>query len=45
MSIKRNKKSAKPYLDYLLDTSFEEVNRVFVLLFENATDRTVHTKQ
>ena len=33
-----------PYLDYLIDPSFQEVNRLFVLSFENSTDRTVHTK-
>ena len=32
------------YLDYLTDASFQGVNRLFVLLFENATDRTVNTK-
>ena len=34
----------KPYLNYLVDPSFQEINRRFVLLFENTTDRTVHTK-
>ena len=33
-----------PYLDYLCDPSFQRVNRLFTLLFENTTDRTVHTK-
>ena len=33
-----------PYLDYLIDPSFQEVNRLFVLSFQNDTDRTVHTK-
>ena len=33
-----------PYLDYLIDPSFQGVNRLFVLSFENNTDRTVHTK-
>ena len=33
-----------PYLDYLIDPSFQEVNRLFVLSFENDTDRTVHIK-
>ena len=32
------------YLDYLIDPSFQGVNRRFVLSFENTTDRTVHTK-
>ena len=31
----------KPYLDYLTDPSFEGVNELFVLSFENDTDRTV----
>ena len=33
-----------PYLDYLIDPSFQGVNRLFVLSFENNTDRAVHTK-
>ena len=32
------------YLDYLIDPGFQEVNWIFVLQFENSTDRTVHTK-
>ena len=33
-----------PHLDYLIDPSFQEgVNRLFVLLFENTTNRIVHT--
>ena len=28
----------------MIDPSFEGVNRLFVLLFENSTDRKVHTK-
>ena len=32
----------KPYLDYLIDSSFEEVNRLFASLFENNADRTAH---
>ena len=32
-----------PYLDYLIDPDFQGVNRAFVLLFENTTDRTVDT--
>ena len=31
------------YLDYLIDPSFQGVNRLFVLLFENNNDRTAHT--
>ena len=34
----------KPYLVYLIDPGFHGVNRLFVLLFENTTDRTVHKK-
>ena len=30
------------YLDYLIDPNFHGVNRIFVLLFENRTDRKVH---
>ena len=32
-----------PYLDCLIDPSFEGVNRLSVLSFENDTDRTAHT--
>ena len=32
-----------PCLDYLIDPSFQEVNRLFLLSFENITDITVHT--
>ena len=49
--IKQNKYQSKitiqvtnPYLDYLIDPSFQGVNRLFVLSFENNTNRTVHTK-
>ena len=31
------------YIDYLIGPSFQGVNRLFVLLFENITDRVVHT--
>ena len=31
------------YFDYLLDSSFQGVNKFFILLFENRADRTVHT--
>ena len=34
----------KPCLYYLFDPRFRGVNRLFVLSFENTTDRTVHTK-
>ena len=33
-----------PYLDFLIDPSFQGVNRLFVLSFENKDDRTVSTK-
>ena len=33
-----------PYLDYLIDPSFLGVKVLFVLSFENSTDRTVHIK-
>ena len=32
------------YLDFLINSSFQGVNRLFVLLSENKKDRTVHTK-
>ena len=32
------------YLEFLINPSFQEVNRLFVLSFENKNDRTVHTK-
>ena len=32
-----------PYLDYLVDPSFQEVNRLFALLFEKSEDTTTHT--
>ena len=31
------------YLDFLIDPSFQGVNRLFVLSFENEEDRKVHT--
>ena len=31
-------------INWLIDPSFQAVNRLFVLSFENATDRAVHTK-
>ena len=34
----------KPYLDYLINPSFQEVNKLFVLSFEINADRTVHNK-
>ena len=38
-------KLPNPYLDHLIDPNFQGVNRLFVLLTENSTDRTVHTKR
>ena len=32
------------YLNYLIDPSFQVVNRIFVLAFENETEREVHKK-
>ena len=32
-----------PYLDCLIDPIFQRVNRLFVLSFENDTDRTINT--
>ena len=34
----------KRYLNYLIDASFQEVNSLFVLLFENDEIRTRHTR-
>ena len=31
------------YLDFLINCSFQEVNRLFALLFQNEIDRKVHT--
>ena len=33
-----------PYFDFLINPSFQGVNRIFVLSLENKDDRTVHTK-
>ena len=33
-----------PYLDFLVDPSFQRVSRLIVLLIENKDDRTAHTK-
>ena len=44
MLIKSNNKPPNPYLGYLIETSFQGVSRLFVLSFENNTDRTIHTK-
>ena len=42
ISIKSNNTNAKPILR--LRSTFQRVNRVFVLSFENNADKTVHTK-
>ena len=39
---KRSTEKQKQYLDYLIDPSFQRVNRPFVLSFENKDDREVH---
>ena len=33
-----------PYLDFLIDPNFQVAKRLFVSLFENKNDRTVHTE-
>ena len=40
----QNNTSDKSCLHYLIDPSFQGISRLFVLLFENVTDKTVHTK-
>ena len=35
--------SQNPDLNHLIDPSLQEVKRIFVLSFDNATERTVHT--
>ena len=41
---KVTKQAPNTYLDYLICPCFQAVNILFVLLFENTPDRTVHTK-
>ena len=41
---KVTKEAPNRYLDYLIDPRFQGVNRLFVLRFDNTTDRTVHRK-
>ena len=36
--------ASNPYLDFLVEPSFQGVNRLFVLSFENNEGRTVHKK-
>ena len=33
----------EPYLDRLIDTGFQGINRLFVLSLENDVERTAHT--
>ena len=40
---KLTKQTQNRYLDYLIDPSFQRVNRIFILLFENEDDINVHT--
>ena len=37
-------KRQNQYLDFAIDSSFQGVNRLFVLSFGNSNDRTVHIK-
>ena len=41
---KRSTETQNQYLDFLIDPSFQGVNRLFVLSFENEDDRKVHTR-
>ena len=41
--IKVSTEKQNQYLDFLIDPSFQGVNRLFVLSFENEGDRKVHT--
>ena len=40
---KVTKQTQNRYLDYVIDPSFQRVNRTFILSFENKTVRSVHT--
>ena len=42
MSIKNLNRKNKQYLDYLIDSSLQGVNRLFDLSFENEDDRETH---
>ena len=37
-------KTQSPYSDYLINLSFQEVNRLFISLFENNEDTAAHTE-
>ena len=39
---KSTKQTQNRYLDYLIDASFQGVNRISVLLLENKNDRNIH---
>ena len=41
---KVSSKRQNQYLDFLIDPNFQEVNRLFLLSFENENDRKVHTE-
>ena len=43
MSSKVSTERQNQYLDFLIDPSFQGVNRLFILLFENEGDKNVHT--
>ena len=44
ISIKITVEAPNLYLDFLIDPSFQGVNKLFVLSFGNSADRTGHTK-
>ena len=44
VSIKSNNTSTKSMFRHLIDPSFQEINRFFVLSFQNNIDVTVHAK-
>ena len=43
-SSKVTEQAQNRYLDYLIDPSFYGVNRLFLISFENRTDKEVHTR-
>ena len=45
MSIKKVTQGQTPCFDYLVDPSFQENNRLFVLLFENSDQSIIYKKQ
>ena len=44
MSIKKVTQGQTPCFDYLVDPSFQETNRLFVLLFENSDQSIIYKK-